>query len=201
MTQLRRWYSRVFVGAFLVALLVVGGTAARVWQVARADERDKADVIVVLGAAQYNGTPSPIFRARLAHAKSLLNEGVAKHIVTTGGKQTDDEFTEAQAGTNWLTEHGVASSDVITVGEGRDTLGSLHAVSRDVRKRDMSSAVIVSDPWHSLRARTMAEDEGLEATTSPTRSGPVVQTRQTQFRYIWRETASLLHYRLVHTQR
>ncbi len=183
-------------GAVVIALLVVGGTAVRIWQVARVDDRSPADVIVVLGAAQYNGRPSQIFQARLAHAMDLYDAGVARYVVTTGGSQSGDNYTEAEAGAQWLIDRGVPQSATIPVGKGRDTLGSMEAVADEVRGRDMRTAVVVSDPWHSLRARTMANDVGLDAWTSPTHTGPIVQTRQTQLRYIYRETGALLYYRL-----
>ncbi|HVV09403.1 MAG TPA: YdcF family protein [Amycolatopsis sp.] len=193
------WIRRFLFGAVLVLGLVIGGTAFRVWQVARDDDRDKADVIVVLGAAQYNGKPSPIFQARLKHAQQLYEAGVAKVIVTAGGNRAGDNYTEASAGANWLVEQGVPQASTLAVGEGRDTLGSLRAVAAEVAKRGWHTAVLVSDPWHSLRARTMADDAGMDAWTSPTHSGPIVQTRQTQANYILRETGALLFYRLTRT--
>lgn len=195
--EVRIWVSRAVGGCLLVAILVVAGTAFRVWQVARIDDRATADVIVVLGAAQYNGEPSPIFRARLSHAKDLYDEGVARYVVTTGGSKEGDTFTEAEAGARWLNKAGVPEAATIPVGEGSDTLGSLEAVAGEVLGRGMQTAVVVSDPWHSLRARTMADDVGLDAWTSPTHSGPIVQTRKTQLRYIWRETQALLYYRVA----
>src|SRR5438067_2299461 len=108
-------------------LLVVGGTAFRVWQVARDDTREHADVIVVLGAAQYNGRPSEIFQARLAKAKQLYDDGVASTIVTAGGKKAEDNFTEAEAGALWLQKRGVPVSATLAVGEGSDTLRSMRA--------------------------------------------------------------------------
>ncbi|WP_050998348.1 YdcF family protein [Saccharomonospora marina] len=191
-----RWLGRLALGAVLVGLLVVGGTAFRVWHVARADERPQVDAIVVLGAAQYNGTPSKIFQARLEHARQLYADGVSSRIVTSGGSRVGDTFTEAQAGARWLADHGVPPQAVVAVGQGSDTLRSLHAVSDKARALGWNTVVIVSDPWHSLRARIMAEDAGLRAWTSPTHSGPIVQTRQTQARYIFRETAALLYYRM-----
>lgn len=193
---LRRWGPRIIAGGLLMVMLVVGGTAFRIWQVARIDDRAEADVIIVLGAAQYNGEPSPIFKARLAHAGELYEEGVAKFVVTTGGNQAGDVYTEAEAGARWLSGRGVPESATIPVGEGADTLSSMVAAAKEVQARGMRTAVVVSDPWHSLRARTMANDYGLDAWTSPTHSGPIVQTRETQFRYIWRETQALLYYRL-----
>ena len=90
------------------------------------------------------------------------------------------------------------SAAVVAVGEGSDTLASLQAVAVRAEREGWQTVLIVSDPWHSLRARTMAEDAGLQAWTSPTRSGPIVQTRETQARYIFRETGALLYYRLTH---
>lgn len=193
------WIFRLFVGALLMAALVVGGTAFRVWQVARIDDRQPADAVIVLGAAQYDGEPSSIFASRLRHAEALYEEGLAPRIVTTGGGRAGDVFTEAEAGRRYLIERGVPAEDVVAVGEGSDTLGSLQAVAARATQDGWHSALVVSDPWHSLRARTMARDSGLDALTSPTRSGPVVQTRETQLRYIVRETAALLYYQLTHS--
>ncbi|GAB3875858.1 YdcF family protein [Kibdelosporangium lantanae] len=192
----RRWLRRGLVGFVLMLVLVVGGTGFRVWQEARQDDRTTADAVVVLGAAQYAGRPSPILEARLEHAKNLFDSGVAQYIVTGGGRKAGDKYTEADAGVRWLTSHGVPKDNVIPVGEGNDTLGTIQAVAKLATERGWNSAVIVSDPWHSLRARTMARDAGLSAWTSPTHTGPVVQTRETQIKYIFRETAALLYYRV-----
>lgn len=191
-----RWIRRAVAGAVIMAFVLIGGTALRVWYVARADERPNVDAIVVLGAAQYNGEPSQVFAHRLEQAKELYDQGIAPRIVTTGGRASGDEYSEAQSGSSWLTENGVPETDVLTVPKGADTLHSLHAASQELRDRGWATTVIVSDPWHSLRARTMAQDAGLEAWTSPTHSGPIVQTRETQAWYIARETAALLYYNL-----
>ncbi|SFB28383.1 Uncharacterized SAM-binding protein YcdF, DUF218 family [Amycolatopsis marina] len=190
------WVRRTVLGAVLIVLLVIGGTAFRVWQVARVDDRAEADVIVVLGAAQYNGRPSQILQARLEHAQRLFQDGVAPMVVTAGGSKAGDAYTEAEAGARWLQEQGLPASATVAVGEGRDTLGTLRAVAEQARENGWGSAVVVSDPWHSLRARTMANDLGLTAWSSPTHTGPVVQTRETQAKYIFRETGALLYYRL-----
>lgn len=193
------WARRIAFGTALMLLALVGGTAFRIWQVARENDRTQADVIVVLGAAQYNGKPSDIYAARLIKAKQLYDAGVAKMIVTAGGKKAEDNFTEARAGQLWLTRRGVPAAATLAVGEGSDTLRSLRAVAQQVEARDWHTAVLVSDPWHSFRARTMADDLGLDAWTAPTHSGPIVQERVTQVRYIVRETGALLYYRLTKT--
>lgn len=193
-----RGLRRTIFGVVLVAVLVLAGTGIRVWQVARTDDRQPVDMIVVLGAAQYHGKPTPVLRARLEQALELYEQGLTEHVVTVGGRQQGDEYTEAQAGKNWLIKRGVAESRVTDVETGSDTLGSIRAVARIADQHGWGSALIVSDPWHSLRATTMAEDAGLDASASPTRSGPMVQTRSTQLHYIFRETGGLLYYRLTH---
>jgi uncharacterized SAM-binding protein YcdF (DUF218 family) len=189
---------RLIFGGVLVGGLIVGGTVFRVWQVARVDDRDKADIVVVLGAAQYDGTPSAVLSSRLDHAARLWRAGIAPMIVTVGGRRIGDTYTEAEAGRNYLTSYGVPENVVMPIGEGRDTLESLQGVAHRAGIAGWRTAVIVSDPWHSLRARTMADDLGLSAWTSPTRSGPIVQTRSIQAQYIMRESAALLHYRFTH---
>jgi uncharacterized SAM-binding protein YcdF (DUF218 family) len=115
--------------------------------------------------------------------------------VTVGGRAAGDEFTEAEAGREYLANAGVPAGALLAVPEGVDTLESMRAVSAAFGERGWHKAVVVTDPWHALRAERMAEDSGIEAESSPTRQGPAVQTRGTQFRYILRETAAYLLYR------
>ncbi|HVV23779.1 MAG TPA: YdcF family protein [Pseudonocardiaceae bacterium] len=196
-STLRRWLVRGLIAAALVFVLLVGGSAFRIWQYARVDDRAHADVILVLGAAQYNGDPSSILQARLNHAKTLYDEGVASHIVTVGGRKPKDRYTEAQAGDMYLARNGVPADRITEVNTGNDTLTSLQAAAGILRQHGWHTAVLVSDPWHMFRSETMAEDSGIDAWTSPTHSGPAVQTRSTQMRYIFRETAALLFYRVT----
>jgi uncharacterized SAM-binding protein YcdF (DUF218 family) len=186
---------RVIAAAVLAFVLLVGSTAAAIWWTARQDERPKSDAIVVLGSAQYNGRPSSIFAARLEHAIQLYRQGVAPVVVTVGGKKSGDQFTEAEAGREYLNENGIPSQALLAVPTGVDTLESMRAVAGAFRSRGWHGAVLVSDPWHVMRAVRMADDAGISAVGSPTRQGPAVQTRATQFRYILRETAAYLLYR------
>ncbi|MFE9242176.1 YdcF family protein [Nocardiopsis sp. NPDC006938] len=178
----------------LVALAIPPGTWGWVWYTARQDDRTASDAIVVLGASQYNGVPSPVFEARLRQAQVLYLEGVAPHIVTVGGKQPDDAYTEAEAGRNWLIAVGVPADHVTAVEQGSDTLQSFQAMEGVFEDNGWETAILVSDPWHSLRSKVMAADHGIEAGTSPSRSGPAVIERRTQLWYITRETASLWYY-------
>ncbi|GAB2692045.1 YdcF family protein [Nocardia thraciensis] len=193
-----RWARRLILGTVLMAIVLVGGTAVRVWQVARIDDYSSADAIVVLGAAQYNGTPSSVFQARLEQAHKLFERGVAPMVITVGGKRVGDNYTEAAAGKTYLEDHGVPGEQILAVESGSDTLQSVEAVADAMHERDLSSEVLVSDPWHSLRTRTMTRDQDLEAWTAPTRTGPAVYTRESQLHGIARETAALLWYHLTH---
>jgi uncharacterized SAM-binding protein YcdF (DUF218 family) len=187
--------SRVLFAVVLASVLLVTSTALAIWWNARQDSRPASDAIVVLGSAQYNGVPSSIFEARLEHAIALYEDGVAPVIVTVGGKATGDQFTEAEAGRDYLANAGIPGDALLAVPEGGDTLESMRVVSSAFEENGWNSAVLVTDPWHAMRAERMAEDAGIEAESSPTRQGPAVQTRATQFRYILRETAAYLLYR------
>ena len=194
-----RAVSWVLTIALLLCLVIPGFIAFRVWHVARIDDRTPADAIVVLGAAQYNGVPTPVFQARLEHAALLYDEGVAPQIITVGGGQPGDLYTEAGSGRAYLTRLGVPPEAVLAVETGTNTEGSLDAVAQTVRDQGGQSVVLVSDPTHSYRSRMMARDAGLDAWTSPTRHGPAVWTRENQIMSIIRETGAVLWYQYHRT--
>ena len=187
---------KILAATLALVLLVLLGTATRVWWFARQDDHRVSDAIVVLGAAQFNGRPSSVFTARLVHARDLYKLKVAPRIITVGGNRAGDQFTEASSGKAWLTQHGVPASRIVAVGTGSDTLTSLKAVEQRMQQGSWSTAVIVTDPWHSLRARAMATDQGIDAAMSPTRQGPAVRQRSTEIRYIARETLAYLYYKV-----
>lgn len=178
-----------------LALILVLVTATRVWWFARQDDRRVSDAIVVLGAAQFDGRPSSVFTARLVHARDLWKDDVAPRIITVGGNRAGDRFTEATAGKRWLSQHGVPAGRIVAVGTGTDTLTSVEAVDAAMQQRGWSTAVVVTDPWHALRTRSMASDQGIDVAMSPTRQGPAVRQRSTEFRYIARETLAYLYYK------
>lgn len=159
----------------LLALLV-GYFGVTLWQVhstGRSDEARPVDAIVVMGAAQYDGRPSPQLRARLDHALGLWRYGVAPLVVVTGGKQPLDRFTEAEASAAYLVDQGVPLSALLLEGEGSTSYDSLAATAELLRERGLSRVLLVSDPFHSLRIRLTADELGLEAYVSPTRTSPV----------------------------
>ena len=186
---------RVVGAAVTAVLLLAGATGLAIWWTARQDDRPASDALVVLGSAQYNGVPSSIFEARLEHALALWREGVAPVVVTVGGRAEGDQYSEAEAGRQYLLDAGVPEDALLAVQEGEDTLESMRAVAGTFDERGWRTAVLVTDPWHAMRAQRMASDAGMEATSSPTRQGPAVQTRTTQLKYIVRETAAYLLYR------
>lgn len=196
-----RWLRRLVVLLVTLAVVVYAATCFAVWRVARLDQRPRSDAVVVLGASQFDGRPSKVFAARLAHAKALYDTQVAPRIVTVGGKLPGDRYTEAAAGARWLTGHRVPRSAVVAVPAGRDTLSSLRAVDAVFAMRHWGSAVLVTDPWHELRSRRIVGDLGLRVAVSPARSGPAVHTRSTELRYVLREAAGYLYYRLFHSDR
>jgi len=151
---------------FLVSLL-------QVWDMGRSDDRQPVDAIVVLGAAQYDGRPSPQLQARLDHALILWNLNLASYIVVTGGKQVGDRFTEAAAARKFFESKGIASDSIFEENTGKTTYASLLAVSQVASDHKIAKVVIVSDPFHQLRAKLIAQEVGLDANSSPTRSSVI----------------------------
>lgn len=192
-----RWLLRVVLVVVLVVLAVPLVTATRIWIVSRQDDRSRADVLLVLGAAQYNGRPSAVLAARLQHAVTLFDEKVAPTIMTLGGKRPGDRYTEAGTGRAYLIQEGVPAADVVAVPYGDDTLRSMEAAAEAMKARGMRSAVIVTDPDHSLRSRTMARDLGMKAWTSPERYDASRDSSPQGLRYLARETAAYLDYVLL----
>jgi uncharacterized SAM-binding protein YcdF (DUF218 family) len=182
----------------LVAVLLLGGTALAVWRAAHTDDAsrvDHTDVILVLGAAQYDGDPSPVFEGRLRHAALLYREGRSPTIVVLGGSAPGDRTTEAEAGRDWLVEsEGLPGEAVVASPVGETTLESLEAAADWMERRDLHSAFLVSDPWHNLRVKRMASDLGIEAYASATWQS-AARTEQTRFDGYVRETFAYLTYR------
>lgn len=164
---------QVIVVAIIGTALYFGFNLWQVWTVGRSDEARSVDAIVVLGAAQYDGRPSPQLVARLDHAVALWNDGRSHLIIVTGGKQQADRFTEAESAAKYLEEHGIPMAEIALENSGTTTRESLIGVHKILVARGMNSLLIVTDPYHSLRARMIAQDLDLQAYVSPTRTSPV----------------------------
>ena len=164
---------RLFLAGGVAVGLAAGFAGARIWQQGTLDERRPADAIIVLGAAQYDGKPSPVFEARLEHAVALWRDGIAPVFIVTGGKLQGDRTTEAAVAREFALSKGIPGDAVIGEDRAHNTLASLTAVANLMRERGLRSAVIVSDPTHMLRSLRMARDLGIEAYGSPTTTSPV----------------------------
>ena len=153
----------------LVIVTFVGVTFVQVWFQSMRDEIKSADAIVVLGAAQWDGIPSPVLKARLDHALDLYAKELAPYIVTTGSKQKGDRYTEAYTGLTYLLERGIPESKIIVIVDGSNTYQSLSATSTAIQGVGLGNEVLlVSDPYHALRAKEIAREVGLDPLFSPT---------------------------------
>jgi uncharacterized SAM-binding protein YcdF (DUF218 family) len=185
----------------LVAVLVlvpIGASAVSVWRAAHTDEAsevDRADIILVLGAAQYGGEPSPIFRGRLDHGALLYEKGFADRIMVLGAGREGDVTTEAEAGALYLVDQGIPENAVDVSPVGGSTFESLRGAVREMRNLDLDSAFLVSDPWHNLRIRRMARDLGIEGYVSATWHS-AARSQSTRLQGYARETFAYLYYRV-----
>jgi uncharacterized SAM-binding protein YcdF (DUF218 family) len=191
-----RVLGRYLAGTLLVAVLIVAGVALRVVQVGHQDQRGRAQAIIVLGAAQYNGRPSDVYAARLDHAAELYRAGVAPAVLTIGGGQVGDRLTEGEAGRQYLAAAGLPAAALTAVGTGSDTLLSLRAADEVLDQRGWTSVVLVTDPWHSERSQLIATDLGLTVGVSPVTQGPSTESGVAG-RYVTRETLGTLFYLLT----
>ena len=184
-------------GLLLVVLLAVYlvVTFVQVWQASTEDEAaEPAEAIVVLGAAQYNGRPSPVFQARLDHAAELYDAGLAPVVVVTGGRQEGDTMTEAGAAARYLVGVGLPSSALRLEVDGRNTWESLAATRRILAAEGLHSVLLVSDPFHSYRVAAIADEVGLDAVVSPTDAGTSIGS-------LVRETAAVSVGRVISYRR
>jgi uncharacterized SAM-binding protein YcdF (DUF218 family) len=186
-----RWVVAVALTLVVLASGVIVGTAALVIMQARTDEARPVDAIVVMGAAQYNGRPSPVFEARLEHALTLYREGLAPAIVVTGGKQPGDAYTEAESAQGWLVERGVPESAILTENAGRSTWESIKGVPA-VLPPDGTSVLIVSDGFHLFRSELMFRKLGYAAYSSPAPDDAIRPWSREELGYIVRETGGVL---------
>ena len=165
-------------GISITAVLVAGNR----------DAARPADAIVVLGAAQYAGRPSPVLTARLDHAIALYRSRVAPRLIVTGGKASGDFTSEAETSARYARQHGVPASAIILESESRSTTEQMHAVARIAKAKQLSRVVLVSDRFHMLRLLLTAWKLDLTAYGSPTRSSPILLTDRAGIRYVLAES-------------
>ncbi len=180
-----------FISMLLLPPLLGVALIATIYRQARTDEARPVQAIVVLGAAQYNGRPTSVLRARLDHAHALWERGLAPVIVLTGGQQPGDVTTEAEAGRDYLVELGVPDTALLLETRGRDTWESLRGVDVILDDRGLSRILLVSDGFHLLRSERMARDLGFEAYSSAAPDSPIRPNTGREFGFVVREAVAL----------
>jgi len=186
-TRPLRWGLRLGASAVLLYGLLFGWV---LW-VSRLDQRKSADAIVVLGAAQYNGRPSPVLKARLDHAVALFRAGLAPVVIVTGGIGTGDHVSEAAVGHRYLRALAVPNSAIVVRPDGRTTDASMRSVADWMHERDLARVLLVSDPFHMARLRIEARRARLQAYTSPTRTSPITAGSRSELGYLALEALKL----------
>jgi uncharacterized SAM-binding protein YcdF (DUF218 family) len=191
-----RWLLRLV--ALLVAALVVflAVTGVRIAREGSAQELHPADAIVVFGAAEYSGHPSPVLRARLDHALELFHQGLAPVIITTGGAASDPTFSEGGVGHDYLMRHGVAEKNLIAETQGSDTAQSAVRVAVIMRANGLHSCVAVSDAYHVFRIKRLLEHEGIGPVYEAPRPGSRPHSIVQRLYAVLREASSYLLWRM-----
>jgi vancomycin permeability regulator SanA len=181
--------------AILAVIAYPAWVGFQVWDQSRHDENHSADAIVVLGAAQYDGTPSPVFKARLDHAVYLYEQDFSDTVIVTGGKQQGDRFTEAEAGSIYLVDRGIPSDAIMQEEDGKSTLQSMRNVKELTEGGDIQSLLLVSDPLHSERIKRIAHDLGFEESYASWASYQELnRSRATKAKELVREVGAIFVY-------
>src|SRR2546426_5666825 len=193
---------RFFKWGTLLAIAVLIGVSAygaylyrQIRDCAARDDAQPSDAIVVLGAAQYNGRPSPVLKARLDHAYELYEKGYAHAIITTGSYGPDPNFSEAQVGTKYLVQRGVDVTKIVTEASSGTTYDSIRAASNLLHAKGFKSALVVSDGFHLYRVKKMFVDNGIIAHTSPAPNSPIELEASQRFWHSLREVVLFAVYR------
>lgn len=187
-----RWAASTFiriVASLILALALLWAAsmaAVLIWS--SMDQARPAGSIVVLGAAQYDGKPSPVLKARLDHGIDLWNRKMGRLLVLTGGQGSGDTTSEAAVGRSYARRHGVPDTAILLENKGRTTRESMLAVADTLSKRGIKTAILVSDPFHMLRLWIMGRRFGLTAYTSPTRTSPISPNSEKRWKYILSES-------------
>ena len=185
----RRWPLLRAIMITLLGVWVASALAVMAWGMR--DNARPADAIVVLGAAQYAGRPSPVLKARLDHAIELWRRGYAKWLILTGGTGKGDTISEAAVGRRYALRQGVPDEAILLEREGRSTDVSMAGVAALMREREISRAILVSDPFHMLRLLVLARHYGIDAAMSPTRTSPISANRSQAVAYILGESVKV----------
>ena len=188
------WFSRAALAVVVLLFAYYGATFVQVYRASTHDGARESDAVVVLGAAQYDGRPSPVLQQRLDHALQLYEDGIAPLIVLTGGKQETDRVTEANTGYRYLLAKGVPAEALELEDQGTSTWDSLRAARRFLFDRGVDRIVLVTDDYHAYRAEATADDIGFDASVSPSDS---LLSGTNQLRHLTREAAAVAVGRII----
>ena len=191
--------NQILRGVLITVIVAWSVSAASVLLWGARDRARRSDAIVVLGAAQYVGRPSPVLRARLDHALDLWQRGLAPRLIFTGGTGVGDTTSEAAVSRIYALKHGVPDIAILTENEGRTTRESLAAVSAIMHARQMRTAILVSDPFHMLRLRILSTQYGVDAYTSPTKTSPISANKAQALAYVLSESIKVPMMIVAHT--
>jgi len=191
--------NQILRGVLITVIVAWSVSAASVLLWGARDRARRSDAIVVLGAAQYVGRPSPVLRARLDHALDLWQRGLAPRLIFTGGTGVGDTTSEAAVSRIYALKHGVPDTAILTENEGRTTRESLAAVSAIMHARQMRTAILVSDPFHMLRLRILSTQYGVDAYTSPTKTSPISANKAQALAYVLSESIKVPMMIVAHT--
>ncbi len=192
MRRLLKLAAVAVLAAGIVLVVLVARTARRIEQQSTRDEAQPADVIVILGAAEYRGRPSPVLKGRLDHGLGLYRARQAPLILTTGGAGGDPVFTEGGVGRDYLVRQGVPSEAILVESEGETTIHSIAAAGEIMRRMDLKSCIVVSDGYHIYRVKKMLEKLGFQVYGSPRPESPRDESRQRRWVYVRQAIGYLL---------
>ena len=190
------WFFRLVVLIASALAIFLVSVSVRIVRTASLEEVHPADAIVVFGAAEYSGHPSPVFRARLDHGLNLFRRGIAPVLITTGGAAEDPHFSEGGVGHDYLMHHGVPERDLIAETQGRDTASSAVRVAVIMRANGLHSCVAVSDAYHVFRIRKLLQKEGINPVYVAPRPDSRPHGAMQRMVAVLREAASYLLWRL-----
>ena len=188
------WAVSLGVFLFLAVVLLTASLIGAIYWQARIDQGRPVDAIVVLGAAQYDGRPSPVLQARLDAALEAWNDGYADTIIVTGGKLEGDRFTEAESSRNYLVDHGVPAEAILLENEGHSTEQSMNGVAALMNEHGFHRALFVSDGFHLLRIKYIADHLGIQGYGFPATESPIARYSGEEFFYVVREAAGIVDY-------
>jgi uncharacterized SAM-binding protein YcdF (DUF218 family) len=191
----RNYIFWVAAGLIAIVIIAVAITCFEIVAEASGDQLHPADAIIVFGAAEYAGRPSPVYRARLDHAYELFQKGIAPVVITSGGSAADPDYSEGGVGRDYLMRRGIPESNLIAETQSSDSAQSAERVAVILRANSMHSCVAVSDEYHVFRIKELLENQGLKVYVAP-RPGSRPRTRWQRFLAVLRESLSYWVWRL-----